>query len=139
VQKHLSHKSPKQCRDVIKAWVVSGVLTTFEYHHPITRKNVKGLKVDDAKRPMVREEVMWDDARPASDLGLKNRPFWTVAPLRHRHFAMAHESFLMELAEWRLIGYSFLAVLCHFAVRHHIIFWWRGDGANGMRRALECV
>lgn len=58
VQKHVPHKSKALCRDVIKAWVGSGLLISFPYHNNVTRKDVTGLKVDDAKRPKEREEVM---------------------------------------------------------------------------------
>jgi AAA domain len=44
VQKHASQKTETQCRNIIKEWLKREVLMTFTYHHPITRKDVKGLK-----------------------------------------------------------------------------------------------
>jgi hypothetical protein len=51
VHKHLPEKNEVQCREVIKAWIKAGVLTVSTYHNETTRKDVKGLGVDDAKRP----------------------------------------------------------------------------------------
>jgi hypothetical protein len=51
VQKHTEGKTEAQCREVIKAWVKSGVLVAFDYQNPKTWKDVKGLKVDEAKKP----------------------------------------------------------------------------------------
>jgi hypothetical protein len=44
-------KSEAQAREVISAWIKSGLLIKFDYVSPTTRKSVKGLKVDDEKRP----------------------------------------------------------------------------------------
>ena len=51
VQAHVPSKSEKQAREVVKTWVRNGVLVSFLYDNPITRKSVRGLKVDDEKRP----------------------------------------------------------------------------------------
>lgn len=53
VQEHAPEKTNKQCREIIKTWVKTGVLVTDDYQNPKTRKKVKGLKVDDTKRPGV--------------------------------------------------------------------------------------
>ena len=44
-------KSEAQAREIIAAWLKSGLLSKFDYASPTTRKTVKGLKVDDTKRP----------------------------------------------------------------------------------------
>jgi AAA domain-containing protein len=51
VHRLASEKSEAQCREVIRAWIDSGLLVRFDYRNPQTRKKVFGLKVDDAKRP----------------------------------------------------------------------------------------
>jgi hypothetical protein len=51
VQRKIPSKTEKQAREVIKTWVRNGVLVPFSYDNPITRKPVRGLKVDDEKRP----------------------------------------------------------------------------------------
>jgi hypothetical protein len=51
VKEYAPHKTEKQAREVIKTWVKNGVLTNREYENPTTRKPVRGLKVDPAKRP----------------------------------------------------------------------------------------
>ena len=51
VQADVPSKSEKQAREVVKSWVRNGVLVSFLYDNPITRKSVRGLKVDDEKRP----------------------------------------------------------------------------------------
>jgi hypothetical protein len=51
VQKHAPTKSEAQGREVIRAWVKTGLLVPFEYENPTTRKVVRGLKVDCTKRP----------------------------------------------------------------------------------------
>ena len=51
VQADVPSKSEKQAREVVKTWVRNGVLVSFLYDNPITRKSVRGLKVDDEKRP----------------------------------------------------------------------------------------
>jgi hypothetical protein len=49
--KHAPDKSEAAARQIIKAWVQSGLLVHVEYENPATRKPVKGLRVDNAKRP----------------------------------------------------------------------------------------
>jgi hypothetical protein len=44
-------KSEAQARDVIGAWLKTGLLVKFDYENPSTRKTVKGLRVDHSKRP----------------------------------------------------------------------------------------
>lgn len=44
-------KTDGQSRQIINGWLKSGVLEDFEYSHPRTRKAVKGLRVNAAKRP----------------------------------------------------------------------------------------
>ena len=51
VQRHIPDKNEAQCREVIKAWVKEEVLVAFDYENPATRKKVKGLKVNETKRP----------------------------------------------------------------------------------------
>jgi hypothetical protein len=51
VIKHAPAKSEADARQIIKAWVKSGLLVPLEYDNPLTRKPVKGLRVDNAKRP----------------------------------------------------------------------------------------
>jgi AAA domain len=51
IVKHAPAKSEADARQVIKAWVKSGLLVRDEYENPATRKPVKGLRVDNAKRP----------------------------------------------------------------------------------------
>jgi hypothetical protein len=53
VSRHLPDKTEGQCREVINTWVKSGVLVVADYKNPATRKDAKGLMVDDAKRPNV--------------------------------------------------------------------------------------
>jgi hypothetical protein len=38
-------------KGIIKAWVSTGLLVSYEYENPTSRKQVKGLKVDNTKRP----------------------------------------------------------------------------------------
>jgi len=40
-----------QCRKVMATWLASGVLETRSYHDPATRKEERGLFVNDARRP----------------------------------------------------------------------------------------
>jgi hypothetical protein len=49
--KHAPTKSETDAREIIKAWVKSGLLVRDTYENPTTRKTVKGLRVDNAKRP----------------------------------------------------------------------------------------
>jgi hypothetical protein len=51
VAKHAPGKVEAQAREIIKAWLKNGVLINQEYENPITRKMVKGLRVDNSKRP----------------------------------------------------------------------------------------
>jgi hypothetical protein len=51
VHRFAPHKSEAQCREIIAAWIKSGLLIKFDYDNPSTRKPVKGLQVDNAKRP----------------------------------------------------------------------------------------
>ena len=51
VQQSAPQKSDSQCREVIKAWVKTGLLEPFDYTNPKTRREVKGLKVINSKRP----------------------------------------------------------------------------------------
>jgi hypothetical protein len=51
VVKHAPEKTEGQAREVVKAWVKSGLLVAEEYDNPTTRKAVKGLRVDNSKRP----------------------------------------------------------------------------------------
>jgi hypothetical protein len=44
-------KSEAQAREIIRTWVKNGLLVPFEYDNPTTRKPVRGLRVDDEKRP----------------------------------------------------------------------------------------
>jgi hypothetical protein len=51
VQRHAPAKTEAQCREVIRTWIRTGLLVPFDYQSPTTWKTVKGLKVDDARRP----------------------------------------------------------------------------------------
>jgi hypothetical protein len=51
VQKFAPAKSEEQCRQIIRTWIKNAVLVPFDYDSPTMRKSVKGLKVDNAKRP----------------------------------------------------------------------------------------
>jgi hypothetical protein len=51
VQAHAPNKTQAQCREIIKTWVKNEVLEDVEYDNPVTRKPVKGLTVNAAKRP----------------------------------------------------------------------------------------
>jgi AAA domain len=51
VQRFAPDKSEAQAREVISAWLKTGLLVKFDYTSPTTRQEVKGLKVDDEKRP----------------------------------------------------------------------------------------
>jgi hypothetical protein len=51
VQKHCPTKTDAQCREIIKAWLKSGLLISDKYDDPVARKPFDGLLVDDAKRP----------------------------------------------------------------------------------------
>jgi hypothetical protein len=51
VLKHAPHKTEPQAKAIIKAWVKSGTLERRDHENPETRKTVKALFVNDAKRP----------------------------------------------------------------------------------------
>ena len=51
IVKHDPDKSEGAARQIIKTWTKSGVLTRRDYENPATRKTVKGLWVDNSKRP----------------------------------------------------------------------------------------
>jgi len=52
IVKHAPDKSEGMARQIIKAWTTSGLLVRVEYENPATRKTVKGLRVDNSKRPL---------------------------------------------------------------------------------------
>jgi hypothetical protein len=51
VQQYCPTKTEGQCREIIKAWVKSGLLIEDDYDDPVQRRPLKGPSVDDAKRP----------------------------------------------------------------------------------------
>jgi RecA-family ATPase len=51
IVKHAPTKAEAQAREIIKAWVKAGLLVRDNYENPTTRKTVKGLRVDNTKRP----------------------------------------------------------------------------------------
>jgi hypothetical protein len=51
VQEYAPQKTETQAREIIKTWVKNGVLYHCECENPVTRKTVKGLRVDPIKRP----------------------------------------------------------------------------------------
>jgi hypothetical protein len=51
IVKHIPEKKEAAAREIIKAWKKTGLLTARDYGNPVTRKTVKGLYVDNAKRP----------------------------------------------------------------------------------------
>jgi hypothetical protein len=51
VKKHYPQKTEGQCREIIHAWLASGLLHAEDYADPVQRHSRKGLYVDDAKRP----------------------------------------------------------------------------------------
>ncbi|TGP24889.1 MULTISPECIES: AAA family ATPase [unclassified Mesorhizobium] len=51
VQKHAAKKTEKQCREIVAAWVKTGLLLKETYHSQVARKDREGLHVDDMKRP----------------------------------------------------------------------------------------
>jgi AAA domain len=51
VQQFAPEKSEAQAREIIRIWVKTGLLVPFPYPNPVTRKDVRGLKVDSTKRP----------------------------------------------------------------------------------------
>jgi hypothetical protein len=51
VQRHYPAKTDGQCREIIKAWIKTGLLFADDYEDPVYRKIREGLYVDEAKRP----------------------------------------------------------------------------------------
>jgi hypothetical protein len=51
VQRHCPNKSEMQCREIIRAWVKSGLLYRDDYEDPVKHEPCKGLRVDASKRP----------------------------------------------------------------------------------------
>lgn len=51
VQEHAPHKTETQAREVVRTWVKNKVLTPREYDNPVTFKRVKGLYLDQTRRP----------------------------------------------------------------------------------------
>jgi hypothetical protein len=51
VQRFAPEKTEGQARQIIAAWLKSGLLEKFDYENPVTRKPVKGLRVNSTKRP----------------------------------------------------------------------------------------
>jgi hypothetical protein len=51
VVKHAPNKTEAQGKEIIKAWRKTELLTSDDYENPVTRKKVKGLWVDNSKRP----------------------------------------------------------------------------------------
>jgi hypothetical protein len=51
VKRHCPDKTESQCREIIHAWLNTGLLYPEQYDDPVDRKKRNGLHVDDAKRP----------------------------------------------------------------------------------------
>jgi AAA domain len=51
VKRHCPDKTESQCREIIHAWLDTGLLYLEQYDDPVDRKKRNGLHVDDAKRP----------------------------------------------------------------------------------------
>jgi hypothetical protein len=51
VQRHAPDKTDKQCRDIIRSWLKSGLLYSEKYQSSRRRTSVSGLFVDNSKRP----------------------------------------------------------------------------------------
>jgi hypothetical protein len=51
VLKHYPEKTEAQCREIIHAWLNTKLLYPEDYDDPVDRRERKGLKVDDSKRP----------------------------------------------------------------------------------------
>jgi hypothetical protein len=51
VQQYCPTKTEGQCREIINAWVKTGLLVEHDYTDPVQRRPLKGLSVGDAKRP----------------------------------------------------------------------------------------
>ena len=53
VARHCPSKSERQCREIIQAWLKTGLLCVADYDDPIDRKARKGMRVDATIRPSV--------------------------------------------------------------------------------------
>jgi hypothetical protein len=51
VKKHCPQKTEAQCREIIRTWLVNGVLFDEDYPDPVFRETAKGLRINQAKRP----------------------------------------------------------------------------------------
>ena len=51
VQKHVPERTEAQCRQIIAAWLKSGLLYAEDYLDPVDRKQRSGLRVNETKRP----------------------------------------------------------------------------------------
>lgn len=51
VVKHAPDKPERQARQIIKTWLKSGLVVEEDFYDSERRENVKGLHVDNAKRP----------------------------------------------------------------------------------------
>jgi hypothetical protein len=51
VQRHCPNRTEPQCRQIVNTWVENGVLFNEDYDDPIDRKQRKGLRVCQGKRP----------------------------------------------------------------------------------------
>jgi hypothetical protein len=51
VQRHCPDRTEHQCREIVKAWIKSGLLIKEMYDDPVSRKDRYGLSVDHSKRP----------------------------------------------------------------------------------------
>ena len=51
IVKHAPQKPEAEAKQIVKAWLKTGLLYPVEYDNPATRKPVKGLSVDNSKRP----------------------------------------------------------------------------------------
>jgi len=51
IQKHIPGHSEAQCRQIIHAWLDTGLLYSEKYDDPVDRKERQGLRLDTTKRP----------------------------------------------------------------------------------------
>ena len=51
IRKHCPGKTEGPAREIVKTWIRSGLLVEKDYANPATRKAVKGLWVDNLRRP----------------------------------------------------------------------------------------
>ncbi len=51
VLRHCPDRTEPQCREIIKTWVKNGVLYNVDYDDPVERKQRKGLRLNQTKRP----------------------------------------------------------------------------------------